>query len=400
MFMDKPAADVPIRVLRVITRLNIGGPSIQAIALSERLADRGFETELVFGRLGEGEGDMRYLLAPSTRTRHLAALRRDVAPIQDVATLAQLLDILRGWRPQIVHTHMAKAGTLGRAAAAIYNATAGRKAPARVVHTYHGHVLEGYFSPAKTRVFIGIERTLARVTDRIVAISPSIQQELQIEHRIGRADQYAVVPLGFDLSALAAIDDASRLAARAALDVPADAHVVSTVGRLTAIKQHRLFLEAAAMVSRRDPAALFLIAGDGELRVELEGAARALGINGRVRFLGWRRDLETVYGATDVFLLTSRNEGTPVALIESLAAGVPGVSTDVGGVRDVIDGNRAGLLAPVGDARALADHVVTLLADRDRRRLMGEAGRRSVVARYGVARLVDDIDHLYRELLH
>src|SRR6266852_4008426 len=222
MFTDKPRADAPIRVLRVITRLNIGGPSIQAIALSERLVDRGFETELVFARLGEGQGDMRYLLAPSTRARHLAALRRDVAPIHDVVALGQLLDLLRDWRPQIVHTHMAKAGTLGRIAAAIYNATAGRKAPARVVHTYHGHVLEGYFSPAKTRVFIGIERTLARVTDRIVAISPSIQQELQIEHRIGRADQYAVVPLGFDLSALAAIDDASRLAARAALDVPAD----------------------------------------------------------------------------------------------------------------------------------------------------------------------------------
>jgi glycosyltransferase involved in cell wall biosynthesis len=390
----------PIRVLRVITRLNIGGPSIQAIALSERLADRGVETELVFGRLGDGEGDMRYRLAAATRLRYLAALRRDIAPIHDVAALAQLLDILRAWRPQIVHTHMAKAGTLGRTAAAIYNATAGRRSPARVVHTYHGHVLEGYFSPAKTRVFIGIERALARVTDRIVAISPSIRHELLIEHRIGRADQYAVIPLGFDLTALAAIDDASRRAARAALDVQADAHVVSTVGRLTAIKQHRLFLEAAAMVSRRDPAALFLIAGDGELRAELEGAARALGINGRVRFLGWRRDLETVYGATDVFLLTSRNEGTPVALIESLAAAVPGVSTDVGGVRDVIDGNHAGLLAPFGDARALADHVVTLLADRDRRRRMGEAGRLSVVARYGVARLVDDINHLYRELLH
>ncbi len=399
MFTDKPRADAPIRVLRVITRLNIGGPSIQAIALSERLADRGFQTELVFGRLGEGEGDMRYLLAPSTRARHLAALRRDVAPIHDVVALGQLLDLLRDWRPQIVHTHMAKAGTLGRTAAAIYNATAGRKAPARVVHTYHGHVLEGYFSPAKTRVFIGIERTLARITDRIVAISPSIRHELLTEHGIGRAGQYAVVALGFDLTALAAIDEASRCAARAALDVHADAHVVSTVGRLTAIKQHRLFLEAAAMVSRRDPAALFLIAGDGELRTELEDAARSLGIDGRVRFLGWRRDLETVYGATDVFLLTSRNEGTPVALIESLAAGVPGVSTDVGGVRDVIDGNRAGLLAAFGDARALADHVVTLLADRDRRRLMGEAGRLSVVARYSVARLVDDIDHLYRELL-
>ena len=390
----------PIRVLRVITRLNIGGPSVQAIALSERLAARGFETELVFGRLGASEGDMRYLLAPSTRTRSLAALRRDVAPLHDAFALAQLLDILRDWRPHIVHTHMAKAGTLGRTAAAIYNATAGRGAPARVVHTYHGHVLEGYFSPAATRVIIGIERALARVTNRIVAISPSIRRELETEHRIGRADQYAVVPLGFDLAALAAIDDASRAAARAALGLPADARVVSTVGRLTAIKQHPLFLEVAAIVSKANPAALFLIAGDGELRRELEDAARAQGIAERVRFLGWRRDLETVYAATDVFLLTSRNEGTPVALIESLAAGVPGVSTDVGGVRDVVDGDHTGLLAAFGDAPALAHHVLTLLADRDRRRQMGAAGRVSVVSRYDVARLVDDIDNLYRDLLH
>ena len=400
MFIDTPGADAPIRVLRVITRLNIGGPSIQAIALSERLATRGFDTQLIHGRLGDGEGDMRYLVAPSTRTRQLTSLRRPVSPLNDAVALARLLDTMRDWRPQIVHTHMAKAGTLARLAAAIYNRTAGRRARARVVHTYHGHVLEGYFSPAQTRVFIGIERTLARVTDRIVAISPSIRHELLAEHSIGGAGQYAVVPLGFDLTGLASIDDASRRAARAALDVEAGAHVVSTVGRLTGIKQHRLFLEAAAMVSRRDPTALFLIAGDGELRTELEGAARTLGISGRVRFLGWRRDLETIYGATDVLLLTSRNEGTPVALIESLAAGVPGVSTDVGGVRDVIESEAIGLLAPSGDPQALAAHVESLLNEPSRRRDMGERGRAHVMARYGIDRLVDDIDRLYRELLH
>jgi glycosyltransferase involved in cell wall biosynthesis len=174
---------------------------------------------------------------------------------------------------------------------------------------------------------------------------------------------------------------------------------VTTVGRLTAIKQHSLFLDAAALVSVAAPKTEFLVVGDGELRAPLEAQARALGIAERVRFLGWRRDLATIYGATDIFLLTSRNEGTPVALIESLAAGVPGVSTEVGGIRDVITGDEVGLVAPFGDARALAEQVLALAADAARRRRMGEAGRRSVTARFSLDRLVDDVDALYRRLL-
>jgi glycosyltransferase involved in cell wall biosynthesis len=389
-----------VRVLRIITRLNIGGPSIQAIALSERLTARGFDTRLLHGRLGAGEGDMRYLLTAPGIARQMTSLRRDIAPLHDAVALAQVLDALRDVRPHLVHTHMAKAGTIGRVATAIYNRTAGRDARARVVHTYHGHVLEGYFSPAKTRAFLGIERTLARVTDCIVAISPRIRKELVEEYRIGRPEQYHVVPLGFDLDRLTAIEDADRRAARTALGIPAEAPVVSTAGRLTAIKRYDLFLDTARLVADRHPHAIFLIAGDGELRSALEAQAQANGVADRVRFLGWRRDLETIYAASDVFLLTSRNEGTPVALIESLAAAVPGVSTDVGGVRDVIDSDRVGLLAPFGDTRALADQVHALLADHERRRRMGEAGRQAVSSRYGLDRLIDDVERLYRELVH
>jgi len=388
------------RVLRIITRLNIGGPSIQAIALSERMGSRGFDTRLLHGSLGAGEGDMQYLLTAPGIARQLRSLRRDIAPLHDAVALAQVLDTLRDFRPHIVHTHMAKAGAIGRVATAIYNRTAGRDARARVVHTYHGHVLEGYFSPAKTRAFLSVERTLARVTDRLIAISPRIRKELLDDYRIGRPEQYHVVPLGFDLDRLTSIGDADRRAARAALGIPAEAAVVSTAGRLTAIKRYDLFLDTARLVADRHSEALFLVAGDGELRAALEAQARANGIADRVSFLGWRRDLDTLYAASDVFLLTSRNEGTPVALIESLAAAVPGVSTDVGGVRDVIDSDRVGLLAPFGDARALADHVQALLADRDRRRRMGEAGRQAVASRYGLDRLIGDVERLYRELLH
>ena len=390
--------DWPIRILRVITRLNVGGPSIQAIELSSRLGARGHRTRLVFGRKGDSEGDMRYLLPAGTETREIPSLQRAIDPAADAQALARLLATMREFRPHIVHTHMAKAGTVGRIAAAIYNRTAGRNARARVVHTYHGHVLEGYFSPAKTRVFLGIERALSRITDRLVAISPEIRTELLDEQRIGRADQYRVIPLGFELGPFAAIGAAARLAARAELGIPDGARVVSTVGRLTAIKDHQTFLETARLVAGHDPAAMFLVAGDGELRSPLEEAARARGLGDRVRFLGWRRDLTAIYGATDVFLLTSRNEGTPVAIIEALAAGVPAVSTDVGGVRDVIEEGVSGLLAPAGDASALADHVTSLLQAPGRRRDMGERGRTAVVGRYQVDRLVSDVEALYREL--
>jgi len=268
-----------------------------------------------------------------------------------------------------------------------------------VVHTYHGHVLDGYFSPVTTQVFTSAERQMARLTDAIVAISPRIKTELLVDHHIGRESQYHVVPLGFELGPLLAVDDAARREARGTLGIPADAHVVSTVGRLTAIKQHALFLETAQRIAQRDADALFLIAGDGELRGSLEATARALGIEPQTRFLGWRRDLPTIYAASDVFLLTSRNEGTPVALIESLASGVPGVSTDVGGVRDVIDNDQVGLLAPFGDSEALAAAVLALLADAPRRVVMGERGRRAMAARYTLDRLLDDVERLYRELL-
>jgi glycosyltransferase involved in cell wall biosynthesis len=389
-----------MRVVRVITRLNVGGPSIQAMTLSDNLTAHGFETLLVHGQLDGGEGDMRYLMPAAVTARHLPSLRRPLAPAHDAIALAQLLDIMRDFRPQIVHTHMAKAGTLGRLAAAIYNRTAGRGRRARVVHTYHGHVLDGYFSPAKTKLFLAVERGLARATDRLIAISPTVRHQLVEDYHIGRADQYALVPLGFDLCAFAAIDDRARSSARSALDLEPAAHVVTTVGRLTAIKQQTLFLDVASRVAAADPSAVFVIAGDGDLRPALEEQARSLGIADRVRFLGWRRDLPTIYAASDLVLLTSRNEGTPVALIESLASGVPGVSTDVGGVRDVITSDAVGLTAADGDVSTLTAHVSALLDNPERRRQMGAAGRALMVERYSLDRLVSDVDRLYQELLH
>jgi glycosyltransferase involved in cell wall biosynthesis len=303
------------------------------------------------------------------------------------------------WRPDIVHTHMAKAGAVGRLAALLYNRTRSRGARARLVHTYHGHVFEGYFGSPSTRIFLAVERWLARRTDVLIAISPRVKTDLIETYGIADEQQIRVIPLGFNLDRLLAITAADRLCAKASLQIPADAITITTVGRLTAIKQHSLFLEMARLLAQRPRRFIFLIAGDGELRGELEAQAAAAGIGDRTRFLGWRGDLETVYGATDIFVLTSRNEGTPVALIEAMAAGVASVSTDVGGVSDVITGPALGTLVPFGDAAALADAVVTLAGDESLRRGVGMAARTSVKERYHVRRLIEDITSLYWHLL-
>jgi glycosyltransferase involved in cell wall biosynthesis len=318
-----------------------------------------------------------------------------VAPVDDVRALVAVLGELKRFQPHIVHTHTAKAGTIGRTAAFAYNRFA--RTAARTVHTYHGHSLEGYFRSAAA--FIAIERALAPATDRLIAVAPAIAADLQQRYRIGRPDQYIVVPLGFDLAPFTTIDADARAAARHALGIDASANVATIVGRLTAIKQHDLFLRVARAVRDDAPGTTFLIVGDGELRPDLERLAAALGIGAAVQFLGWRKDLTTIYAASDVCVLTSRNEGTPVALIEALAAGIPVVSTDVGGVRDVVGDPALGSVAPDGDVHQLAGAVGRALSPDARRADLVDARRRSATTRYGFDRLAADITALYRSLL-
>jgi glycosyltransferase involved in cell wall biosynthesis len=392
-------SEPPFRVARIITRLNIGGPSIQAIDLSRELSSGGFQTCLIHGHLAEGEGDMTTLLPlGETQTVYLQDLVRPISPLRDTRALWRIYRELRRWRPHVVHTHQAKAGSLGRLAAIAYNATRGTARRARLIHTYHGHVFEGYFGSASTRVFVAVERWLGRRTDALIAISPRVRSDILDTYRIARDAQVRVIPLGFNLDRLLAIAPADRAAARAAVRVPDDAIVVTTVGRLTGIKQHGLFLEMAHRLASASARFLFLIVGDGELRRELETRAAELGLESRVRFLGWRGDLETVYGATDIFVLTSRNEGTPVALIEAMAAGVASVSTDVGGVRDVVTAPGLGSLVPFGDAAALAGAVSALADAPERRAEIGLAGRASVRERFHASRLLEDIRTLYSQL--
>lgn len=342
---------------------------------------------------------MTYLL-DGTRAEvvYMPALQRTLAIQEDLLAWLGIFRVLRRCRPAIVHTHMAKAGTLGRLAAIAHNATTRRSRRAHLIHTYHGHVFDGYFSRRTTRVFVAVERMLARFTDTIVAISPHVREEL-LQLRIGHPRQYQVVPLGFDLRPFSQLTEADRERARHLLGLAPGAPVVTTVGRLTSIKQPELFVATARLVAAQHPSAMFLMVGDGELRHDVEALIERHALGGRIRLLGWRQDLPVVYGASDVVVLTSRNEGTPVALIEALAAGVVVVSTDVGGVRDVVDDGRTGYRVPPGDAAALAAAISSLIDAPALRRSMGALGRTVIAERYGLDRLVSDVVRLYRGLM-
>jgi len=355
---------------------------------------------LIHGRLAEEEGDMTKLLPlGDTSTIYIDDLVRPISPLHDLRAFWRIYTTFRKWRPDIVHTHMAKAGSLGRLAALAYNRTRGAARRARLIHTYHGHVFEGYFGSPTTRIFLLVERWLGKHTDALIAISPQVRRDLLETHGVAREEQLRLIPLGFNLDRLLAVSQKDRERARASFQVPPEAIMVTTVGRLTGIKQHTLFLEMADRLAKRSARFMFLVVGDGELRTSLESRVKELGLGSRVRFLGWRGDLENIYGATDIFVLTSRNEGTPVALIEAMAAGVASVSTDVGGVRDVVAGPHLGSLVPFGDAAALADAVAALADAPARRAEVGLAGRASVRERFHASRLVEDIRTLYWQLL-
>jgi len=372
-------------VLRVITRLNIGGPSTQAIYLTEELARRGYDPHLAWGLEAAREG--RVDLPADLPATHLPDLRRELAPAVDRRAARVIRRLIVERRPQIVHTHMAKAGALGRWAAQ-------REHVPIVVHTYHGHVLQEYFSRWKERAFLEAERRLARRTDALLAVSEEVRSDL-LAMGIGTPDRWRVVPVGVDLSAFETLPD--RAAARAGLGLPADAPVVGCVGRLVAVKDHATLLDAFTRLVERQPDAVLLIAGDGDLDGSLRQRARHLG--DRVRFLGWVNDLPTLYAAIDVLALTSRMEGTPVAAIEAAAAGVPAVATRVGGVPSVVLDDHTGLLVPAGDAPAVADALASLFGDPGQRRGMGQAAAAHVRGRFSRERLADDLDALYRELL-
>ncbi|MFC1521605.1 glycosyltransferase [Elusimicrobiota bacterium] len=414
-FRVEPAQGNPIKIVRVIDRLNIGGPAIHVTLLSKHLdgakpqvvadaarndidefnsdqaAQAAWQTRLVIGKEECDEGNMMgFAQENGVYPTQIVAIRREINLVNDLIGFWKLLSIIRKEKPSIVHTHKSKAGVLGRLAAWFCGVPV-------VVHTYHGHVLYGYFGRMKTGVYILIERMMAKITHRIIAVSDKVRKDL-LDLKIAGPEKIETIYLGFNLDKFT-VKEKNQGVLRKDLGLENDVPVVGIVARLVPIKGVHIFLRAAKIILRSEPRTRFVVIGDGELRRDLESLANDLGVADRVYFAGFRMDVEELYCDLDVLTLTSRNEGSPVSLIEGLASGCAAVSMNVGGVSDVIKDGVTGILVKPNDSEAMADAVVGLLHKQQKRVAMGAAGRKDVQERFSVERLACDVRSLYIRLL-
>jgi len=394
----------PTRIVRIIARLNVGGPAKHVTWLTAGLQDANYRSVLVAGSVPPGEEDMGYFADEAgVKPFYIPEMSREIS-VKDAITVWKLFRLFLRERPDIVHTHTAKAGTVGRVAGFFYRwltpgTLVGRPRACKFVHTYHGHVFHSYYGRSRTRLFLAIERMLARlITDRLIVVSEQQGAEIGNDFRVGRQGQIKVIPLGLDLSVFA--DHASRRARfREELGIDDETVLVGIVGRLTEIKNHRMFLNAVARLPKNEtPKMRFVVIGDGSLRGSLEQHARSLGLQSDVIFTGGRRDPEYFYPALDIVALTSLNEGTPLTLIEAMANARPIVATNVGGVVDLL-GNERGICVPSGDEEAFASALQRLAADPQLQKDLGARGHEFVQQNYRKERLVEDIKRLYRELM-
>ena len=379
----------PLRIARIIARLNVGGPTRHVVWLTEALEGPEFHTALVTGVVPPGEDDMSDFAATrGVRPMVIPEMSREISP-RDVVTIWKLFRFFRRFRPDIVHTHTAKAGTAGRIAGLLYRWTTRR--PVRFVHTFHGHVFHSYYGAAKTRLFILVERLLARLnTDVIVTITEQQQKEIHETYGVGRAEQFRVIRLGLDLEEFVSVERPPR-----------PPREVGIVGRIAPIKNHDLFLRLAAAPGWPEELR-FVVYGDGTQRPALEARAGA-----NVVFAG-TRSARDIYQNIDVLALTSLNEGTPLTIIEAMANGIPTVSTAVGGVVDVLGAveesaqgyevRERGITAATNDAAGLTAGLRRLLDDEPLRNRLATRGRAYARATFSKGRLVEDVIALYREL--
>lgn len=367
--------------MRVIARMNVGGPAVQVSGLMRALPADRFDQRLFTGFCETDEEDYLNTQAPDVSATRIEGLGRGIKPGDDARALSHLIREIRAFRPHIVHTHTAKAGVLGRSAARI--ASTG----SALVHTFHGHLLHGYFSPTKTKAVIAVEKSLARISDRLVAVGPRVRDDL-LAAGIGTLQQYVVIPPGLELP-----PGPSPQEARHVLGLPLDTTVISYIGRLTAIKRPDRFVDVIRAVTAQRPDVHFVIAGDGELFGRISDDTRNL----PVTMLGWRDDVHTVLAASDAVMLTSDNEGTPLSLIQAALAGLPVIASDVGSVRDVVlDGQTGWLTQPTVEALTAA--TLDMLGDPHAASARGLAAQEHAHDRYSVHRLARDHADLYEAI--
>jgi glycosyltransferase involved in cell wall biosynthesis len=382
-------------LVRMIARLNVGGAAQQVCMLHEKLAPI-FETHLIFGRLAEGENDMSYLLRSNRNVLRVPEMSREIT-LADMIAFWKIFKFLRRVRPAVVHTHTAKAGALGRLAAWMAGVPV-------IVHTYHGHVFHGYFSPLRTRLFLAIERFLGRRSTRIIAISESQLEELSSTYRIAPREKISVIHNGYELELFGRC---GREEARKDLGLGPDDFAVVWAGRLVPVKDIELLGAVIRRFAENNARLRFLVVGEGTERAALAEMVKG---NDNVDLLGWRQDMARIWSAADAALLTSRNEGTPTALIEAMATGVPFVATHVGGVQDIALGplqelpHGFGFEARNGFVTARTpealQYCLNLLASRrEMARDMGMRGQSFAHERFSMSRLVSELSSLYQRLL-
>lgn len=384
-----------VLIHRVIARLNIGGPAMHVVHLTKGLNTGYFKTCLIAGEVEATEGNMAYYAEErGVEIVHVRQMARSIRPWQDFRTFITLYLMFRKEKPWIVHTHTAKAGAVGRLAAWF------ARVPIRI-HTYHGHVLGGdYFSGSKTGMFVWVERMLAKITRRLVVLTASQADEMADDLRIAPRDKFSVIPLGLDLGRFARMDrEAARDKTRRELGLSPTQLVIGTIGRLVPVKNHDLLLYAHSLLCERmDPPPKLVVVGSGERSGELKRLCARLEIREHVLWLGWRDKLEDILPAMDVLALTSHNEGTPVAVIEAMAADVPVVARAVGGVAEVLDSGRLGRLVWDAEPASMADALQEILEEGPEPTSV-ESARSYALDHFCVERLLHDVKALYLEEL-
>ena len=383
-----------IKILRILNRFNLGGPTYNVGYLSKYLPSE-FDTLLIGGDCEHYEENSEFIIKNlGIEPIIIPELKRKIG-FHDYIAYLKIKKIIKDYKPDIVHTHASKAGFIGRCAAHHC------KVPV-IVHTFHGHVFHSYFNKYKTFVFKTIEKILSKYTDKIIAISDIQKHELADIHKIAKPEKFQVIQLGFDLEKFITNKDEKRKQFRKSYNIDNDTIVISIIGRLTAVKNHSLFIRAIANVKNKTSKKIqVFIVGDGELKQNLieETIANGLFCGTDVVFTSWIKDADVVFAGSDIAALTSFNEGTPVSLIEAQAASVPIISTKTGGIEDIVIENKTALLVENDNLEEFSEKLLELIENDNLRNEIKKHGENFVKDKFGYQRLVNDITKLYYQLL-
>jgi glycosyltransferase involved in cell wall biosynthesis len=369
-----------IKVMQIIARMNVGGPAVIVAELMRGLDSNRFEQVLITGYCDESEADYLDEVATDIKATRIAGLGRSVSPLADLKAFFGLVRTIKSYQPDVIHTHTAKAGVLGRLASII----AGRGATR--IHTFHGHLLHGYFAGWKTQLVIAIEKYLAKRTHFLVAIGNQVKNDL-VSAGIGKDNQYSVFFPGLPLP-----HTSNKADLRKHLELDPAQIYCTFVGRLTQIKRPDRLLDIAADMVKREVQIYFLVAGEGELFEASK--ARAVAENLPVTFLGWRKDIDDLFAASDIAILTSDNEGIPLTLIQAAQAGLPIIAPAVGSIADIVENDKTGFLTSPQPG-AMASALSALATDSELRARLGAAGRARADQYFSLERMLRDHTEIY-----